>query len=106
MGWKLRTWYLGPHRAPLFDRSGNAGPTVWVGGQAVGAWSQRRDGEIAFRLLEDVAADDVRRIEAAVRRLRAWMDGMRVTPRFPTPLDRELAGGLTIRAAAARRGGR
>ena len=66
---------------------------MWIGGQAVGAWSQRRDGEIAYRLLEDVAAGDVRRIEAAVRRLRDWMDGMRVTPRFPTPLDRELAAG-------------
>ena len=42
MGWRHRTWYLGPHRAPLFDRNGNAGPTVWVGGEAVGAWSQRR----------------------------------------------------------------
>ena len=30
-----------PHRGPLFDRNGNAGPTVWVGGRAVGAWSQR-----------------------------------------------------------------
>ena len=75
MGWKLRTWYLGPHRAPLFDRTGNAGPTVWVGGQAVGAWSQRRDGAIAFRLARGVARGDVRRIEGAVDRLRRGSTG-------------------------------
>ena len=44
MGWKLRTWYLGPHRAPLFDRSGNAGPTVWIGGQAVGGGASGATG--------------------------------------------------------------
>jgi len=30
MGWTQRDWYLGPHRAPLYDRNGNIGPTVWV----------------------------------------------------------------------------
>ena len=93
MGWRHRAWYLGPHREPLFDRNGNAGPTVWVGGRAVGAWSQRAGGEVVHRLLEDVPRRDVRRIDAAARALTAWMDGVRVTPRFPTPLDRELANG-------------
>ena len=93
MGWKHRTWYLGPHRGPLFDRNGNAGPTVWVGGRAVGAWSQRADGTVVYRLLEDVARGDVERIDAAARRVTEWMDGVRVTPRFPTPLERELANG-------------
>ena len=92
MGWKERGWYLGPHRAPLFDRNGNAGPTVWVGGRAVGAWSQRAGGEVVTRLLEAVRARAAERIDAAAERLTAWMDGVRVTPRFPTPLDRELAG--------------
>ena len=91
MGWKHRTWYLGPHRAPLFDRTGNAGPTVWVGGRAVGAWSQREGGEVVTRLLEDVPKRDQRRVDAAAGALTAWMDGMRVTPRFSTPLERELA---------------
>lgn len=92
MGWKHRTWYLGPHRAPLFDRTGNAGPTVWLGGRAVGAWSQRAGGEVVHRLLEDVPGRDRRRIDAASRGLTEWMAGVRVTPRFPTPLDRQLAG--------------
>jgi hypothetical protein len=91
MGWRDRAWYLGSHRAQLFDRNGNAGPTVWVGGQAVGAWSQRPDGEVVWRLLEDVATREAQRVDRAARALTEWMDGACVTPRFPTPLDRELA---------------
>jgi hypothetical protein len=91
MGWKHRTWYLGPHRAPLFDRNGNAGPTIWVGGRAVGAWSQREGGEVVTRLLEDVPKREQQRVGAAARALTAWLDGMRVTPRFSTPLERELS---------------
>ena len=61
MGWKERDWYLGPHASVLFDGNGNAGPTVWWDGRVVGGWSQRRDGEIAYELLEDVGADAVAR---------------------------------------------
>ena len=93
MGWRHRTWYLGPHRQPLFDRNGNAGPTVWVGGQAVGAWSQRAGAEVVYRLLEDVSKRDRRRIDLAAAGLTQWMDGVRVTPRFATPLERQLANG-------------
>ena len=57
MGWKEREWYLGPHERVLFDRNGNAGPTVWWDGRVVGGWSQREDGEIVFELLEDVGAE-------------------------------------------------
>jgi hypothetical protein len=92
MGWKERGWYLGRHRGPLFDTNGNAGPTVWAGGQAVGAWSQRDGGQVVSRLLEPVDAPTRSRIDAAALRLTAWMDGIRVIPRFSTPLDRELAG--------------
>jgi hypothetical protein len=91
MGWRDRGWYLGPHRAPLFDRNGNAGPTVWVDGRAVGAWSQRAGGEVVTALLEPVGRTAARRIAAAAAGLTTWMDGVRVTPRFPTPLDRQLA---------------
>jgi hypothetical protein len=43
MGWKQRRWYVDDSvPAGLFDRTGNAGPTVWVDGQVVGAWTQRR----------------------------------------------------------------
>ena len=45
-GLDARDWYLGPHRPALFDRNGNAGPTIWVDGRIVGGWAQRSDGEI------------------------------------------------------------
>jgi hypothetical protein len=92
MGWKQRDWYLGPHVDAVFDRNGNAGPTVWWGGRIVGGWAQRRDGELAYRLLEDVGADAERAVATEAERLRSWLGDVRVTPRFRTPLERELAG--------------
>jgi hypothetical protein len=91
MGWKERGWYLGDYGPALFDRNGNAGPTVWWNGRIVGSWAGREDGEIAFRLLEDVGADAVGAIEAEAERLQSWLAGTKVTPRFATPLAKELA---------------
>jgi hypothetical protein len=91
MGWKLRDWYLGPHVDAVFDRNGNAGPTVWWGGRIVGGWAQRRDGEVAFRLLEDVGAGAERTVAVEAERLASWLGDARVTPRFRTPLERELS---------------
>jgi Winged helix DNA-binding domain len=92
MGWKERHWYLGEHRPALFDTAGNAGPTVWWDGRIVGGWSVRKDGEIPFRLLEDVGADAEAAIEAEAARLGAWLGETKVLPRFATPLARELSG--------------
>jgi DNA glycosylase AlkZ-like len=93
MGWKERAWYLGEHGPVLFDTNGNAGPTVWVDGRVVGGWSQDPEGSVVFRLLEDVGADARAAVEAEVARLDEWLAGVRVTSRFPTPLQRELAAG-------------
>jgi hypothetical protein len=90
MGWKERDWYLGEHRAALFDRSGNIGPTVWWDGRIVGGWAQRKDGEVVVRLLEDAGSDAAVAIDAELQRLRAALGDLRVTPRFRTPLEREL----------------
>ena len=90
MGWKQREWYLGQHGPALFDRNGNGGPTVWWNGRIVGGWAGRKDGEVAYRLLEDVGADAVAAIEAEAERLAAWLGETRVTPRFATPLAKEL----------------
>jgi hypothetical protein len=90
MGWKERAWYLGEHGPALFDRNGNAGPTIWAGGRVVGGWGQRKDGEIALRLLEDVGAEAGAAIEAQAARLAAWYGDVRTTPRFRTPVEREL----------------
>jgi hypothetical protein len=92
MGWTARGWYLGEHGPALFDRSGNAGPTIWWDGRVVGGWAQRRDGEIAFRLLEDAGSDALAAVEAEAERLARWLGDARVTPRFRTPLEKELAG--------------
>ncbi|MBA8953801.1 winged helix DNA-binding domain-containing protein [Actinomadura namibiensis] len=92
MGWQERGWYLGDHAPALFDRNGNIGPTVWWDGRIVGGWAQRPDGEVAVRLLEDVGADAAAAIDAEARRTAAWIGEIRVTPRFRTPLERELTG--------------
>jgi hypothetical protein len=92
MGWRDRAWYVGEHTPALFDRSGNIGPTIWWDGRIVGGWAQRRDGEIAVRLLEDSGSEAEAAISAEAQRLRAWIGPDRVTPRFRTPLERELAG--------------
>jgi hypothetical protein len=91
MGWKERDWYLGPHAGALFDRSGNAGPTVMVDGRALGAWTQRKDGTIVTELLEQVPARTRRRIDAESERLRDWLGDVRWTPRFRTTLESRLS---------------
>jgi hypothetical protein len=93
MGWRERAWYVGGHAAALFDRSGNIGPTAWWDGRIVGGWAQRKDGEIAVRLLEDIGAEGAAAIAALAQRLREWIGpAIRITPRFRTPLERELSG--------------
>ncbi|KAB7852773.1 winged helix DNA-binding domain-containing protein [Streptomyces mobaraensis] len=92
MGWRQRDWYLSPEHVPaLFDRAGNAGPTVWWNGRVVGAWAQRADGEVVWRLLADVGREAVAAVGAEAERLTAWIGDVRVTPRFRAPLERELA---------------
>jgi hypothetical protein len=90
MGWAGRDFYLGPHRQALFDRNGNAGPTIWWDGRVVGGWAQRKSGELVLRLLEDVGADASAAIETDAAHLADWLGPLRVTPRFRTPLEREL----------------
>jgi hypothetical protein len=91
MGWQARDWFLGRHRAALFDRTGNIGPTVWWEGRVVGGWAQRASGEIVLRLLEDIGADGTAAVSGQAARVEAWLGANRVTPRFRTPLERELS---------------
>jgi hypothetical protein len=90
MGWKQRAWYLGAHKAEVFDRAGNGGPTVWVDGRIVGAWAQRKDGRVVTHLLEDLPKTRRSQVDAAARRLQDVLDEIRVLPRFPAPLDKAL----------------
>jgi hypothetical protein len=91
MGWQEREWYLGPHRQRLFDSNGNAGPTIWSDGRIIGGWSIREGGEVVTKLLEDVGRDVGVGVDAEAARLTEWLRATRVIPRFPTPLDKELA---------------
>lgn len=92
MGWTGRAWFLGEHGPALFDRNGNIGPSVWCDGRIVGGWAQLPGGQIGYRLLEDVGRQAAAAIEAAAAALTGWVDRVRITPRFRTPLERELAG--------------
>ncbi|MFE7105900.1 winged helix DNA-binding domain-containing protein [Streptomyces sp. NPDC057575] len=91
MGWADRGFHLpAGHREALFDRSGNIGPTVWWNGRIVGGWAQRADGEPVWRLLSDTGRDASAAIEAEASRFSQWVGQARITPRFRTPLEREL----------------
>jgi hypothetical protein len=85
MGWKDRGWYLGPHRAALFDSAGNAGPTVWAGGRIVGGWAQQPSGDIAVRLLEPTGAETAAMIDTEAGRLAGWLGPTRLRWPFPPP---------------------
>ena len=92
MGWKQRSWYLDELGSRLFDRNGNAGPTIWSCGSVVGGWAQRAGGEVVTRLLLDIGREGREAVTAETARLQDWLDasGTVVKPRFPTPLQREL----------------
>ena len=101
MGWSQRDWYLGPHKAQLFDTSGNAGPTLWWEGRIVGGWRQGDSGEVVLQLLDDIGADGVRALEREAACLTAWLDGARVLPRFPSPLFKADRGRIIARLTAS-----
>lgn len=96
MGWKQRDWYLGDHAKALFDRNGNAGPTIWANGRIVGGWAQRPTGEVVSALLDDVGGDTAAGIEAEAEAIRAWLGDTVVTPRFRAPLEKSLAEGSKL----------
>ena len=92
MGWRERDWYLDPELVPeLFDRSGNAGPSIWADGRVVGGWAQRSDGTIATELLVDVSDEHHDLLEIERRRVVEFLGDVRVTPRFRSPLERRLS---------------
>ncbi len=88
MGWYDRDWYVGLHRKQVFDTNGNGGPTAWWNGRIVGAWGQDADGRVEVRLLEDVGREAKRALTRLAGELTEWLDGVRVSPRFPSPLSK------------------
>lgn len=88
MGWFERDWYLGQHRGQVFDSNGNAGPTAWWNGQVVGGWWQDYDARVRLQLLEDPGRDALRALHQRADELTDWLDGVRISPRFPSPLSK------------------
>jgi Winged helix DNA-binding domain len=88
MGWAHRAWYLGDHRAQVFDANGNAGPTAWCNGRVFGGWYQDADGRVRLQLLEDPGRDGRKALERKVSELSDWLAGTRVSPRFPSVLSK------------------
>jgi hypothetical protein len=85
MGWKDRTFILGPHRDQLFDSNGNAGTTVLVNGRAVGCWVQDDAGVVAIRPVEAVGTRTRRALAAEAQRLTEWLDGVRIGTVYKSP---------------------
>jgi hypothetical protein len=90
MGWKERGWFLGDHGPALFDRNGNAGPTIWWNGRIIGGWAQSAGGEIRTALLENVDREAIEAVAAAAAALESWFGETRITPRFRSPIERSL----------------
>jgi len=91
MGWQQRDWYLGPHKAQVFDRNGNGGPTAWCDGRIVGCWTQDADGRVAVHLVENVDAAASTALAHKADELTEWLHGVRIAARFPSPLSKSSA---------------
>jgi len=91
MGYRDRHRFLASeHRTKVFDRAGNAMPTVWVNGRVVGAWGQRRDGSVIYGLFETVGEEERALLEGEVQRLEGFLGGEFLPPRTHTPFTRTL----------------
>ncbi|MFN2273027.1 MAG: winged helix DNA-binding domain-containing protein [Anaerolineae bacterium] len=90
MGYSERRRFLVPvHRKKVFDRAGNAVPTVWADGRVVGVWGQRKDGQVFYELLEPVGGLEALLAEE-VRRLEDFLAGEALPPGIRTPFTRSL----------------
>lgn len=90
MGWKQRGFYLPPQAAPAWDRNGNAGPTIWVDGQVVGAWGQAKDGSIRTHYFVGVPASRRSQVEARAAQLGSVLGPIRYAVRFPGAINARL----------------
>ncbi|WP_206063298.1 winged helix DNA-binding domain-containing protein [Nocardioides sp. HDW12B] len=90
MGWKERDWFLPADRTALYDAYGNVGPTIWWGGEVVGGWAVRADGRVVTELLADRGRACADAVATAAAALEPRLEGARITPSFPTPLERRL----------------
>lgn len=90
MGWKARSWYLPGEATEAFDTYGNAGPTILVDGEVVGAWGQRPDGEMRTHYFGDVPARRRRHVDERIREVASWVGDTRYNVRFPGSINARL----------------
>jgi hypothetical protein len=91
MGYRDRRRFLAPeHLTKVFDRAGNAVDSVWAGGRVVGAWGQRKDGRVIYRLFERLGEKEEALLVDEARRLEVFLEGETLPSRFGTTFSRTL----------------
>jgi hypothetical protein len=94
MGYQERRRFLADeHHAKVFDRAGNAVPTVWVNGRVVGAWGQQQNGRVVQGLFERIGAPAQALIAEEAQRLDNFLEGEVLPQRSHTPFTRALQDG-------------
>jgi len=93
MGYRDRRRFLAEeHYRKVFDRAGNALPTVWAGGRLVGAWDQSEaDGRVIYGLFEPVDEAEERLLADRAQHLGELLGDTFIKPAFfHTPFTRDL----------------
>jgi len=65
---------------------------VWSDGRIVGGWAVRAPGEVVWRALCDVGSEVAGAVDEAAHDLARQLGDTVVTPRFRTPLERQIRG--------------
>jgi hypothetical protein len=90
MGYSDRRRFLASeHRKKVFDRAGNAVPTVWANGRVVGVWGQHKDGRVFYELFEPLG-DAEWLLTEEVWGLEEFLEGEALPPGIRTPFTRSL----------------
>jgi len=92
MGYRDRRRFLAPeHQARVFDRAGNATPTVWANGRVVGAWGQHKPtGSVVYGLFEPVSQAQRALLQTRRRELEEFLGGEYLPPYTRTRFTRAL----------------
>jgi hypothetical protein len=94
MGYRDRRRSLAAgHEPHILARAGNTVPTVWVNGRVMGAWGQRPDGSLAWRLFEPVDPEVESLLTHEAARLEIFLAGETLASRYHTPFTRGLERG-------------
>ena len=75
MGYKDRERFLAPeHHSKVFDRAGNALPTIWADGHVAGVWQEKRPQvSLTLLLFQEIDAQYLREVEAEAHRLGEFL---------------------------------